>query len=167
MLRLAKWGTKIRFGWASGQVDKKGQANVVRLYEELLEIPPELEPPPSALFFSAVCSKKKCQNTICLEGGRGMVTSCSSSRARLGEQGGAGQLSKKVQQLVKSGHTRLPPMIGTSVEIASRIAAARTSGLASGTSLHKRLGLIDIWLLPVHRGHNLMVESVIQPSPGL
>ena len=68
MLRLAKWGTKSSIGWASGcvdekgqtsgQVDEKGQTNVVRLYEELLESPPELETPPSALFFSAVCSKK-------------------------------------------------------------------------------------------------------------
>ena len=31
----------------------------------------------------------------------------------------------------------LPPMTGTRVEIASRIAAARTSGLASGTILFK------------------------------
>ena len=39
----------------------------------------------------------------------------------------------------------IPPIMGTRVEIASRIAAALTSGLASGTILHKKMDYGDIY----------------------
>ena len=58
-------------------------------------------------------------------------------------------------------------MIGTRVEIASRIAAALTSGLASGTSLHKRMGKINVSLrarLDGGVGYPALARSVEAPG---
>ena len=47
--------------------------------------------------------------------------------------------------LEQSTGKEIPPIMGTRVEIASRIAAALTSGLASGTILHKKMDYGDIY----------------------